>query len=79
MEAKMNKCIRKWLGLPPGLSNVAMYCRQAKLKLPLKSIMEEFKSGKVKIQMMLDDIKDKVIKSLKPTLKREESGKSNIL
>ena len=68
-EAKINKYTRKWLGLPPGLSNVAMYCRQAKLKLPLKSIMEEFKSGKVRLQMILDDSKDKVIKSLNPTLK----------
>ena len=51
------------------MSNVAMYCRQAKLKLPLKSIMEEFKSGKVRLQMMLDDSKNKVIKSLNPTLK----------
>ena len=69
METKINKYTRKWLGLPPGLSDVAMYCRQAKLKLPLKSIMEEFKSGKVRLQMMLDDSKDKVIKSLNPTLK----------
>ena len=51
------------------MSNVAMYWRQAKLKLPLKSIMEVFKSGKDKLQMMLDDSKDKVIKSLNPTLK----------
>ena len=28
------------MGLPPGLSDVAMYCRQAKLKLPLKSIID---------------------------------------
>ena len=79
MEAKINKYIRKWLGLPPDLSNVAMYCRQTKLKLPLKSIMEEFKSSKVKLQMMLDDSKDKVIKSLNPTLQQEESGKSKSL
>ena len=32
-------------------------------------IMEEFKSGKVRLQMMLDDSKYKVIKSLNPTLK----------
>ena len=69
MEAKINKCTRKLLGLPLGLSDVTMYCRQAKLKFPLKSIMEEFKSGKVRLQMMLDDSKDKVIKSLNPTLK----------
>ena len=48
---------------------VGVTFRQAKLKLPLKSIMGEFKSGKVRLQMMLDDSKDKVIKSLNPTLK----------
>ena len=69
MEAKINKFTRKWLGLPPGLSDVALYCRQAKLKLPFRSIVEEFKSGKIRLQMMLDDSKDKVVKSLNPTLK----------
>ena len=38
MEAKINKYTQKWLGLPPGLPDVALYCRQAKLKLPFKSI-----------------------------------------
>ena len=84
MEAKINKYTRKWLGLPPDLSNVAMYCRQAKLKWPLESIMEEFKSGKVRLQMMLDDSKDKL---LNPALKTgrkwividtKESAKENL-
>ncbi|GFO00759.1 reverse transcriptase [Plakobranchus ocellatus] len=30
IEAKINKYTRKWLGVPPGLSNVAMYCRKAR-------------------------------------------------
>ena len=46
MEAKINKYTRKCLSLPPGLSDVALYCRLAKLKLPFKSIVEKFKSGK---------------------------------
>ena len=81
MEAKINKYSRKWLRLPPSLSDVAMYCRKAKLKLPLKSIMEEFKSSKVRLQMMLDDSKDKVIKSLNPTLKtgRKWKAKNTII
>ena len=69
MEAKINKYTRKWLGLPPGLFDVALYCRESKLQLPFKSIVEEFKSGKMRLQMMLDDSKDEVIKSLKPILK----------
>ena len=67
VEAKINKYTRKWLDLPPGLSDVALYYRQAKSKLPFKSIVEEFKSGKIRLQIMLDDSKDEVIKSLKPT------------
>ena len=27
MEAKINRYTRKWSGLPPGLSDVALYCR----------------------------------------------------
>ena len=65
----MNKYTRKCLGLHPGLSNVALYCRQAKVKLPFKSIVEQFKSGKIKLPVTLNDSKDKVIKSLKPILK----------
>ena len=43
--------------------------------------MEEFKSGKVRLQMILDDSKDKVIKSLNPTLKtgRKWKVKDNII
>ena len=75
MEAKMNKYTQKWLGLLPGLSDVALYCRQAKLKLPFKSIVKEFKSQKMTLQMMLDDSKEKVIKSLEPTLKTGKKWK----
>ena len=61
VEAKINKYTGKLLDLPPGLSDVALYCRQAKLKLPFKSIVEEFKPRKIRLQMMLDDSKDEVI------------------
>ena len=57
------------------MSDVALYCRQAKLKLPFKSFAVEFKSGKIRIQMMLDGSKDKVIKSLNPTLKTGKNWK----
>ena len=63
------------MGFPPGLSDVALYCRQVKLKLLFKSIVEEFKSGKIRLQMMQDDSTDEVIKSLKPTLKTGKEGK----
>ena len=35
MEAKMNKYTLKWLSLHPGLFDVALYCRQARLEKKL--------------------------------------------
>ena len=75
IETEINKYSWKWLGLPTVLSDVALYSRQAKLQLPFKSIMEEFKSGKIKLRMMLNNSKDEVIKSLKPTLKTGKKWK----
>ena len=69
MEAKINRFTRKWLGVPPGLSDVALYCRQAKLRLPLKSIVEEYKAGKTRLQLMFENSQDEVVRSIRPTLK----------
>ena len=52
IEVKINKFIRRWLGVPPGLTDVAMYCRKAKLKLPLKSVVEEYKCSKARLLSM---------------------------
>ncbi|GFO11674.1 reverse transcriptase [Plakobranchus ocellatus] len=69
IEAKINKYTRKWLGVPPGLSDVAMFCRKAKLKLPMKSILEECKCGKVRLLTMLEESDDPVVKTAQPSLK----------
>ena len=69
LEAKINRFTRKWLGVPPCLTDVALYCRQAKLKLPLKSILEEYKAGKARLLCMLEDSEDVVVKSNQPELK----------
>ena len=67
---------RKWLGVPPGLSDVALYCQQAKLRLPLKSITEEYKVGKTRLQLMLQDSSDDVVKMIQPTLKSGRKWKA---
>ena len=67
MESMIEKYTRKWLGLPAGFSYVALYCRQVKVKLSFRSIVEDFKSRKITLLMMLDDSKAKVIKSLNST------------
>ena len=69
IEAKINKFTRRCLGVPPGLTNVAMYCRKAKLKLPLRYIVEEYKCGKARLLSMLEDSEDQVVKTVQPTIK----------
>ncbi|KAK3799430.1 hypothetical protein RRG08_009973 [Elysia crispata] len=63
VEIKINKFTRRWLGLPPGVTGVAMYCCKAKLRLPLKSILEEYKCGKARLLSMLEDSEDPVVKT----------------
>ncbi|GFO24705.1 reverse transcriptase [Plakobranchus ocellatus] len=64
IEAKINKYTRKWLGVPPGLPDVAMYCRKAKLKLPMKYILEKYKCGKATLLTMLEESDDPVVKTV---------------
>ena len=35
MERKINKHVKKWLGVPDSLSNVAIHSNKAKLTLPV--------------------------------------------
>ncbi|XP_077083545.1 uncharacterized protein LOC143736754 isoform X1 [Siphateles boraxobius] len=43
LERRVSRYLRRWLGLPRSLSNIALYGNSCKLILPLKSIEEEFK------------------------------------
>ena len=69
IEAKISKFTRRWLGLLPGLTDVVMYCREAKLKLPLKPIVEEYKCGKARLLSVLENSEDPVVKTAQPTIK----------
>ncbi|KAK3736657.1 hypothetical protein RRG08_000256 [Elysia crispata] len=46
-----------------------MYCRKAKLRLPLKSILEEYKCGNARLLSMLEDSEDPVVKTVQLTIK----------
>ena len=69
IETQINKFTRRWLGVLLGLTDVAIYCRKAKLRLPLKFILEEFKCGKARLLSMLEDSEDPVVKTVQPTIK----------
>ena len=68
LERKIARFTRQWLGLPPGLTSVALYGKTAKLRLPLRSFVEDFKISKLRTQMMLDNSTDQRVAEVKPTL-----------
>ena len=60
-KKSISKHLRRWLGLPPSFSNIGLYSRSSKLTLPLSSVVEEFKIGKVRAALTLSGSADKVI------------------
>ena len=58
LERKVSSSLRKWLGLPRSLSNIALYGNTTKLRLPLKSLVEEFKVTRTREVLMYRDSKD---------------------
>ena len=69
IEKKISSYTQKWLGLPPSLTSVALYIKSARLRLLLKAITEEYKVGKVRLQMMLTYSKDTSVSSTATNLK----------
>ena len=69
MEKMVNSYMRKWLGLPKMLASLVLYSRSSKIKLPFKSLAEEYKIWKARFQMMLRDSKDPVISELGPKIR----------
>ena len=69
LEGNVNRYTRKWLGLPPALSSVALYIRSTNLRLPLRSIVEEYKLSKLRTQWMLNNSADSRIREVKPLLR----------
>ena len=58
--------IRKWLVLSPVTINSSLYRSKGALQLPLTSIVEIYKAGKVRTVMMLRDSKDPEIRNNPP-------------
>ncbi len=49
MEKKINKLLRRWLGVPPNFTFVGLYIKLGWLQLPLSSVEEEFKVAKCRV------------------------------
>ena len=61
LERIASRYLRKWLGVPPSFSAVGLYSKTSSLKLPLSSIIEEYKVGKIRGQMQLRESKDETV------------------
>ncbi|XP_038549725.1 uncharacterized protein LOC119883236 [Micropterus salmoides] len=60
VERKINKHLRRWLGVPPSFTSIGLYIRDGQLQLPLSSIVEEFKVAKCSLVMNYRDSQDQV-------------------
>ncbi|GFO41911.1 reverse transcriptase [Plakobranchus ocellatus] len=69
IKVKINGSTRKWIGVSPGLADVAKYCSKAKLRLSLKSIVVEYKCGKCTLKTMLKDLEDPAVRFIQPQLR----------
>ena len=69
IEKKCRSFTRKWLGLPKCLNNTALYGKGTPLELPITSIVEEYKAGKVRTVMMLRYSKDQAIREDPPEVR----------
>ena len=61
LERIASRYLRKWLRVPPSFSAVGLYSKTSSIKLPLSSIIEEYKVGKIRGQMQLRESKDETV------------------
>ena len=68
-ERRLNKYMKRWLGVAKGMTNIALHSSHTKVTLPVKSLVEEFKVAKARSFMTLRDSKDPVVKNNQPDVK----------
>ena len=78
MERLISKSIKKWLGVPNTLTNVALYSSSTKQKLPTLSLVEEYKLGKARLFQMLRDSRDPLVKNAQPSVITGRKWKAKI-
>ena len=64
-----NKYLHKWLGVPPYFSDVGLYTNSRNLLLPISSLVEEFKIGKVRPHMIMKSSADEITRKAYPEIK----------
>ncbi|XP_066299893.1 uncharacterized protein [Branchiostoma lanceolatum] len=62
MERKVNKHLRKWLGVPPSFTSLGLYSKSGQMQLPLASVVEEYKVAKCRTVMLYRDSQDQQVR-----------------
>ena len=78
LEKSISRRIRVWLGLPPVLSSIALYSESERLRMPLISIAEEYRVGKIRTQLMISNSANSKYPRDQPTdqIRKETQGPS---
>ena len=76
IEQKSSVYIQKWLGLPRITNSSALYRKSGSLHLPITSIVEIYKTGKVRTVMMLKESRVTAIHDNPPEVKTMKKWKA---
>ena len=76
LERRCNIYIRKWLGLPRKSNSSAPYRQKGALQLPLTSVVEIYKAGKIRTVMMLSESRDPKISDNPPEVRMARKWKA---
>ena len=77
MERKINHYHRQWMVVPQSFSSIGFYRKTTKLRLPLTSVVEEFKAGKAQLIMTLKDARGSKVNEAGEYIQSEQKWKAN--
>ena len=78
IDRTCNTNIRKWLGQPRTINTSSLYRQKGALQLPLTSIVEIYKAGKVRTAMMLRESRDQEISDRPPDVRTARKWKAEL-
>ena len=62
LERKMNRYLRRWLGVPKSFSSVGRYSTGSKFQIPITAVTEEYKVTKARAAITLRSSQDPKIR-----------------
>ena len=79
IERMVSSHLRRWFGVPRSISSAALYSTSAKLQLPFKGLIEDFKVGTVRHLMMLRNCQDEIVRRARVELRTGRNGRWKLL